>query len=290
MAINLKAALAKYGFVASLANAVPELRNLLTQAMAGGWDVNRFSKALQDSHWWRNSADSIKNYQVLKATKPGEFRAQRDLLVNRARTIAAEMGVGLTEGSHGTLAHIVDAAQMHGWDEAMLRQQIGHQLVGATATFGGQAGEIQQRIRAMYANNGVPYSDYTVNLDVRSILEGRKSEQGIQAQVTKQALSAFPGLAEEIRAGHTVAEIAQPYINTQAQLLEADPSTISLTKDRLLRSGLQARGPKGEPVTMPLWQFEQRVKADPRWDKTKNAMNDYSQMAEQIGRDWGFIS
>jgi hypothetical protein len=287
--VDIAAALKQYGFVGQLANSNPELRRILTRAAAGNWSPDEFSRAVQDSNWWRNSADAIKQYDILRVTKPGEFRAQRDQLVNKVRTIAAEMGVYVGEGSKSELAHLVNMAQMHGWDEATLRQQIGHQLKGATATFGGQAGEIQQQIRQLYYDMGVPYSSYTVNLSVRHVLEGRGTVQGVQANVAAAAKSRFPALAAQIDAGQTVRQIADPYIQAKAQLLEVPPDTVTL-QDATVKKALNWMDTgTGHHALMPLWQYEQQVKADPKWDRTKNARDDYSAMAHQIGRDWGFV-
>lgn len=287
--MDISAALKEYGFVGQLANSNPELRRILTRAAAGNWSADEFSRAVQDSTWWRNSADAVKQYQILKVTKPGEFAEQRGQLVQKIRTIAAEMGVGLGEGRGSQLGVLVKMAQLHGWDEATLRQHIGHQLKGATATFGGQAGEVQQQIRQIYYDMGVPYSSYSVNLSVRHVLEGRGTVQGVQANVAAAAKSRFPALAAQIDAGMTVRQIADPYLQTTAQLLEVAPDTVTL-QDSLVRQGLSQRDEKGQLGLMPLWQYEQKVKSDPRWDKTKNARQDYAAMARQIGRDWGFTS
>lgn len=288
MAVDVNAALKKYGFVGTLANTVPELKRILTQAAAGNWDTDRFSRAVQDSKWWKDSADSVKQYQILKATKPGEWHEQRAALERKAQTIASEMGLdGHSINSH-ILGHYVAMAQMHGWDDDTLRHALGRYLKG-TGDYSGQAGELQQQVRQMYADYGVRYDANQTLAQVRGILSGRQTIQGVHAMITTHAKSTFPGLAAQIDAGHTVAEIASPYLATKAQLLEVPPTTITL-QDAAVRKALSTKDPKtGAIGVMPLWQYEQSVKADPRWDKTKNAMNDYSQMAQQIGRDWGFI-
>lgn len=288
--MDIAAALKQYGFVGSLANSIPELKRILTRAAAGSWSADEFSRAVQDSRWWKNSADAVKQYQILKVTKPGEFKAQRDALVAKARTLAAEMGVGLGEGRGSALGHLVDMAQLHGWDEATLRQSIGHQLHGARATFGGQAGEVQQQIRALYYDMGVPYSSYTVNLSVRHVLEGRGTVAGVQASVAAAAKSRYPALAAQIDAGHTVRQVADPYIQAKAQLLEVPPDTVTL-QDATVRKALSwVDTGTGHHTLMPLWQYEQQVKADPKWQRTKNARDDYSALAHQVGRDFGFVT
>jgi hypothetical protein len=282
-------AMKQYGFVGTLANSVPELKGILAKAAKANWSTEEFSRAVQDSKWWKNTEDARKQYTILKTTKPGEFAAQRGSLVRKVRALGAEMGVALGEGKGSWLGYITDQAQMHGYDEATIRQMIGHHLQGAKTTFGGQAGEIQQQIRALYYDMGVPYSSYTVNLATRAVLEGASTVQQQQAYIAKAAKSRFPSLAAQIDAGQTVRSIADPYIQTQAQLLEVAPGTISL-QDGLVKKGLSQRDSKGQLGLMPLWQYEQQVKSDPRWDKTKNARQAYESMAHQIGRDWGFVS
>jgi ABC-type uncharacterized transport system YnjBCD substrate-binding protein len=58
----------------------------------------------------------------------------------------------------------------------------------------------------------------------------------------------------------------------------------------MVKKALQgAADPKtGMRATTPLWQFEQQVKSDPRWQFTKNAHADTSQLLEQLGHDWGY--
>lgn len=284
-------ALKEYGFVGELANSIPELKTILSRAAAGNWSPDEFSRAVQDSGWWRNNSDAVKQFRLLKVTKPGEFADQRDQLVKKTLTIATEMGVFIPRGS--PLSNLVTMAQLHGWDEARLRQQIGLSLgtagIEKGSTYGGQAGQIQQQLRTAYYDMGVPYNGWRINMDVRSILAGRSTVEAVQARLSDTAISAFPALAEQIRAGETVRQIADPYIQTQAQLLEVPPDTITL-QDRMVRQGLQHRDADGKIGLMPLWQFEQQVKADPRWDRTKNARDDYAAVGHQIGREWGFAS
>jgi hypothetical protein len=282
-------ALKQYGFVGQLANSIPELRSILQRAAAANWTNDEFSRAVQDSRWWRNNSDAIKQYQLTKVTKPGEFKAQRDALVVKIRAIGREMGVGLGEGKGSMLGYIVDQAQSHGYDEATIREMVGHHLQGVNTTFGGQAGQVQQQIRQLYFDMGVPYSNYTVGLQTRGVLDGSSTVQQVQALVAKAAKSRFPALAQQIDAGQTVRQIADPYVQTQAQILEVAPETITL-QDPLVKQGLSMRDEKGQIGLMPLWQYEQKVRADPRWDKTKNAMNATYSVLHKIGTDWGFAS
>ena len=53
-------------------------------------------------------------------------------------------------------------------------------------------------------------------------------------------------------------------------ILEEEPAM----DDTALRRALQAVNEDGKPTTVPLWQFEQQLKEDPRWGKTNNAWDE----------------
>jgi hypothetical protein len=287
MPTDVNAALKEYGYVGTLANAVPELKRILLASAAKGATVEEFTRAVQDSKWWKNSADSMKAYQIQKATKPGEFQAQRGDTVAKVRRMAAQLGVGLGEGKGSQLGHIVDMAMQHGWDDATLQAQIGHQLQGATATFGGQAGTIQQQIKKLYGDYGLPSSSYTVNMQTRAILSGTSTLQTVQAGLMQSAKSKYANLAPQIDQGMTVRDIADPYVQSMASTLELPPAKVALT-DPYIQKALTSRDDKGQPTTVPLWQFQDQLRQDPRYDHTTQAVNDAYSMVSQIGKSWGF--
>lgn len=289
-AMSVSAAMKEYGYVGSLANSVPELKRLLSRAASRGWSVEEFTRALQDSQWWKNNSDAVKQYTVLKTTKPGEFSAQRGDLVQKVRRMAAEMGVGLGEGRGSWLGYIVDHAQRFGWDEATIRANIGHQLKGASATFGGQAGTVQQAIKKMYADYGVRYSSNRVNLRTRAILEGKSSIEQLRAELMVGAKSRYAAIASDIDQGRTVREIADPYLQMMASTLELPEGSLDLYEQKIQKA-LSTRDLKtGTPTLVPLWQFERELKDDPRWDKTKNAVNSAYDQAYRIGKAFGFAA
>lgn len=45
---------------------------------------------------------------------------------------------------------------------------------------------------------------------------------------------------------------------------------------------------KSTATSTPLWQFEQQVRNDPRWDQTDNAKQSAASLVMQIGKAWGF--
>jgi hypothetical protein len=283
------AAFEKYGYVATLARTIPDLKTVLSKALAQGWDADKFAKAVQDTQWWKNSADSVKQLQILKATKPGEYKAQRDNTVLKVRAMAGQMGVSLGEGKGSALGSIVDSAMRLGWDDATLQLQIGNQwrfIRGQTS--GGQAGALQQQLREMRAQYGAGQSEDLVAGQVKAILRGTQTLEGYKAQLAQAAKSWYPGFSKELDEGRTMAEIADPYTQTIAQTLEMSPSEVSL-RDPMVQRALQARDPKnGTPLPMTLWQVQDMARQDKRYDHTTQAVNDAYSMLGEIGKGFGF--
>lgn len=286
--MNIQQALQQYGYVGQLANSVPELKKLLSQAASANWDVARFTRALQDSKWWKNSSDSVKQHQVLWATKPGEARQQRNNLIAKVRTMAAEMGVSLTEGANGTLAHLVQSAQMFAWDEGLLRQNIANYWRGARGqSWMGSAAETGQKLKELYSSYGITYSEDSIARALKLVLMGRTSMESYRQDAANKAKAKYASFARQIDEGQTVKDIADPYIQSMSTVLEIPAGSIDLY-DKTVQAALTARAQDGKPMATPLWQYEQKLRADPRWDKTKNAANSAYGMLRQIGQDWGF--
>jgi len=47
---------------------------------------------------------------------------------------------------------------------------------------------------------------------------------------------------------------------------------------------------EGKPATKPLWQFEQELRKDPRWNYTNNAQQSLMNTARQVLQDFGLVS
>jgi hypothetical protein len=279
-----------YGYVGTLAAMVPELKGKLAQAKAANWDVARFTKEIQDTTWWKNSADALKKYQILQATKPGEFKQQRDQLVGHVRRLAGQLGVGLTEGNTGTLSHIVRSAMTFGWDDETLRAEIGNMYrLNRGKAPGGDAGATTQKLRQLYADYGIPLSEDLAAKATRAILSGTATVDSYTAQAINSARSRYAALAPQLDQGMTVRDIADPYMQMVASTLEIPPGKVSLT-DARVQKALTARDDKGQPTTQPLWSFERDLKSSPQWDKTKQAANAAYDVVNKIGQQWGFLA
>ena len=112
-------------------------------------------------------------------------------------------------------------------------------------------------------------------------------------------MSRYPQYAQQLAGGGTIKDIADQYKQLMSKTLEIPDQSIS-TSDRQIQAALTYRPksptegannsgkPPTAPTGMPLWQFEQQLKNDPRWLKTKGAQDSTMAAARQVLSDLGF--
>lgn len=285
------------GDLGHLLQKIPELRNILSQAQSGNWSIQKFTNAVQDSTWWKQHSQSARAAIIEQANDPAQWREK---LTNLTGTIAAlAKQLGFTGLGQATLENIATAALMSGNDgnHDWLTQQLGRHTdytdVKSGADLNGQMAQTYGQLQEMAKSYGIQYSPATLSAWSKQIVLGNNSIDHYQEQFKNLAAGRYPGIADQIRAGATVQQIADPYIQSYANLLELDPNAVSLSTG-LIQQALQGRadqtGKTGSQVTgaMPLYQFEKLVRTDPKWQYTTNAKDSFSTALVKIGHDFGF--
>lgn len=302
-----------YGYSAALAAAVPEIKTLLAKAAAGKWDVQRFQDQLQATTWWKQNSDTAKQMVTLQKQDPAQYAQQLKAAQAHVTQMAAGLGVTLTAAQASSQA-TVDLWQ--GLDDATVQSQLGALYTTAPATGGGTAVSLNAQIKQLAASYGVPVTQSWIDGQVRSALSSGTGAEGATSALTQMAVSVYPALAQQLQAGQTTEDIAQPYIAAMSQTLEVPETSITL-QDQTIKKVLQgvppaptpakagaAAAPGASPTSpaapatataipptaVPLWQFQQQLKADPRWQQTDNAKSTAFSLVHQLGTTWGFAS
>jgi hypothetical protein len=182
------------------------------------------------------------------------------------------------------------------WEDAIApRVTMGEQMGGAydpnaTKSSSGSSGTFDQavtRLRDFALNNGIDLTEDYIGKTSQQIATGQTNIDTVLGDLRDTHVArAYPGFAKQIMAGQDVRTIADPYIAKMANTLEVDPNTVSLS-DPTLAKALQAVDDKGNPASVPLWQFDQMLKQDSRWQYTNNAWKDVGDQAMQIAQMFG---
>jgi hypothetical protein len=276
------------GSLSGLLSGVPELKKILASAISGGWATSKFQQAIEQTTWYRQHNAATRELVAMSYSDPAEYKNRLARSADTVQTLARQMGVRLNSGQLATLAYQFVSQS---WDSASLQHKLGYNYWNPEGALTGQAATYAQQLKQTYADYGVPISAEAVEGRVRQMLAGNQTLDTFKQNAIASAKSMYPSLAAQLDSGLTVKDIADPYKQQMGGLLEMDPNTIGVS-DPLIKKALQGSvvntGGKATATSTPLWQFEQTLRADPRWAKTNNARDTMSSALLKIGADFGF--
>jgi hypothetical protein len=278
----------QYGFVSGLLNSNPELRDLFKQAVSGTWSADKFQAKLRNTKWWKTHSKDEREYLILTKSDPATAKQQ----MNQARVKAAQLAkqVGLTgkQLSGANMASYAYLIVAKGYDDAQIRNLMGQKLVLTSSTHTGQAGEAWDELAGYAYSMGVKVADSWMSSRVKNIVSGVGTQQDVKNELMKLAKAQFPQWTAQIDGGQTVQDIAAPYMQSMSQILELPSGSVNLF-DPTIKKALNYTNPGSlQKEAKPLWQFENELRADPRWTKTKNAQDNLFQVGHQVLADFGF--
>jgi hypothetical protein len=220
--------------------------------------------AKQYTFGYKQSPDDLFGLFYTGEVGTGKAQAYNNLL-RSVRRASVEMGVSLTDAQIKTIS---SRAQTQGWDAATIGENIAS--IGKVSGKLGQSAETIDKLKSFAYDYGVSYDDGWYQQATTSILEGKSTEENFEQQIKDMAKSRYAGFVTQIDAGLAPRQIASPYIQTMASLLELDPNSIGLN-DPTVSKALTSLDDKGMPSPTPLWKFEQEILNDERINTTKFA-------------------
>lgn len=275
-----------YGWALALLQSDASLWRLFQAAIKGNYTASKFVAELKKTSWYTKYGESARKTLALKYTDPETWRERVRVVYAEIQSLAGSMGI---KANWQTMWDMAEDALMFGWSNATLKKNLAKYLTSSGGVYGGDAGESEAQLQQYAYSMGIKLDSGTVHGWLKGILNGSRTLQDYKGHIQKLAMSAFPGLAEQIKGGLSVMDIADPYMQSMARILEINAEALKLD-DPLVRGALQGQGADGKPAsTMPLWEFETRLKKDPRWLKTNNARQALNSTARTIGQQFGQV-
>lgn len=129
-------------------------------------------------------------------------------------------------------------------------------------------------VKQKYRQYGLNLTDEAAaNLGKNAYL-GDTTTEAIDENLRQQAIKLFPAFKDRILNGESVLSIASPYIGAVSRILEVPEGSLDL-EDPTIRKAMMGMtttaGDKTTSTVTPLWQFEQELFKDSRWQYTSNA-------------------
>lgn len=285
-----KDAAADFGFALAVLNSNPELKKAFGDAVTYGWTPQRFIAEIRDTTWFTKHAESWRKAETLRLSDSDTYKD--DLAKSRTdlRDMAAQMGSTLTGKQLDAFAL---NSYRFGWSSSQQRDALATYVNVASGgplkgQYIGDAGKNAADLQAIALRNGYKIPKGSLGRWNRDIMAGNATVQDYEARIRRQAAAAFPTFADELHAGADLEDLAAPYKSSMSQILEIPESQVTLF-DPKIRKALASKDPKsGKPTATPLYDFEDQLRADPRWMKTDNAHSEVMGLGRRVLNQMGF--
>lgn len=285
---------AQYQSAVGIIYSVPEIKPIFEKAVSEGWTADRFKAAVQNSDWFRSNNEYARVAWAQEQMGGADWEASLDEARQAVRAAAVGMGADVTEQELNALAR---RYVYEGWGQStrqnLLAEALSQEIsyvpdARGAVTMRGGAGQLSDNLRNLARANGVSFTDNWYLSAAKSVASGLSTPEDWERDVREQAASLFPVYSEKIRQGMNVYDLASPYINTMAQELELDPNMITLD-DNYIRSALGGMNDKGDFQPMGLWDFQKKLRQDPRWENTSRAQNEVTSVTGKVMQMFGLM-
>lgn len=276
----------QYGFASAFLNQIPELKKLFSSAVSEGWSKDKFQAKLRDTSWFKSSSAEERKYALETVADPATAQAKWNLMNTKIRQIANKLGIQEDNFTWEKIHEATRGMLYRGWDESQVRYYLG-QYINLSGKQEGEAGEVWDQLHQYSYSMGVELGDDWYQIRAQNVVRGLATAQDYKNEVSKLAQAQFPQWQKQLEGGQTVADIAQPYLQSMSQILELPGGSINLF-DSTIKKALSYTNEKTlTKEAKPLWQFENELRSDPRWKQTKNAQDSLMQVGHKVLADFG---
>jgi hypothetical protein len=293
-------------WIINMMNSVPELKAIYDKVRDPKtgkfiYDTAAIQSMITDTDWYRLNGATVAQ-RLIDRFKGGE-NAYRDN-VNEFRGLVSKVAtsVGL-DASDPTMSNYLSAlgenAYLHGWTESQIENVItsNPEIVGKIkgGTYAAQAQQVAEYANTMGFNvsaaDRTNYQQRLLGLVDKNGVRVRSSLDDIKNDIRNKAIALNPVFADQIKAGVSMWDLTSAYRDKMANVLEMDPDTIKwddpLWKDGKIYQSVDQNS--GKVVARPLWEVDKMLRADERWQYTKNATDTYDKMTYGILQKFGMV-
>jgi hypothetical protein len=267
------------------------------------YDAGTIATMINDTEWYRLNGPTVAQ-KLIDRIKGGE-NAYREG-VNEFRQIvsktASDLGLDASDPAISSyISALGENAYLHNWTPQQLEgvitsnPEIVKKIKGGL--YSAQTQDVADWAQTMGMNltagDRTNYTQRLMGLTDKNGVRVRSSVDDIKAEIRKNTATKYGVFADQINAGVTLWDLTSNYRQKAAELLEVDPDTIKWD-DPLFKDGkiFQSVDPNDQSkiVARPLWEAAKMVKADPRWQFTKNADETYMNYGKAMLTKFGMVS
>jgi hypothetical protein len=243
----------------------------------------RFQLELNQQDWWKNKSANYIADRRKELENPTDYNEGLAADIATLRANANRIGaVGIDDA---ILRNLVVSRRRLGLSEQQVIERLADFVAPVGGDFRGGAGAIQSDLVQWARMNGLSLRESDVQDYVRRVTTGSTTVDDVKDDLRRTYLAGmYPAWSDKINEGMDPSSLFAPYRNTARQLLEIDDLDLN---DPIMKRASQYVGPDGKPNQLPLYQFEQEVRKDPRWQYTDNAYSSYMNVGTDLLRMFG---
>lgn len=294
--INPDQYIAELGFVMELIKSDPSLETFITRVrdyMKKNENRTPTSYELagmkQGIEWFEKYNSDQEEARIMQADPRRKEDFERTLKLKKDSIIALSRNYGV-EFDDAFLTGLALDSRLNNLTEQEIQERFApilEKTIVEGRDLGGRAAEFERGVVQWAQKNGLQLSGNSVAKYVAAGVEGKSTLDDIKNDLRRTYLSgSYPAWSDRIMQGDDPADIAAPYKQRMARLLEVDEDQIDLN-DQLLQKAMQGVGADGKPSVTPLYAFDREIRQDDRWQYTENAMDTYAKAGTKILQMFG---
>lgn len=268
----------------------PEVAQILRDAYTSDppWSSTLIQGKIMGTAWWKQNSDTARLYYEQQYTDPSSFQNKIRDYSAQIQDIGGKIGYDESILTPSYISYFANKAYRDGLNPAQIQHILADEITPLAGTT--DKSPILSQMKQVQQQYQIAIDGLTQQYWLQAIGSGRQTIDSFTNAVTSQAKAQFPNLTGQFDSGLTFKQIIDPYRNQAAKLLEVNPEQLDFMGDAKWRHVVDYVDPKtAVHRTMSSVELDNYIKSMPEWSNTKNAVDQYSQVGQQIAQDFGKV-
>lgn len=264
------------------------LRDSATAAKSGHpWTQDEFDSQIMNTSWFKTSSDSQRKYFETMHNDPGTFNQQLQVYKDQVQQVGGNLGYDETVLTPGYIDYFANRAFQQNLSASQLKQMMVDEITPLIGTT--EKSPVLAQVRNLLTSYGQSFDTPTLNYWLDAIGSGRQTVENLKNTLAGQVKNLYPHFTDQIDSGMTFQQITNPYRQAIAKTMEVDPARVDFNDPRW-RHIIDYVDPKtGVHRSMSSVEADSYLKSLPEWNNTKNAVDTYSQIGQQLLQSFGAV-